>query len=49
MSRPTELDGWINDDEKQANFVRNWKYCNIINPKYIYISFFSDNGFQFQE
>ena len=48
-SRPTELDGLINDDKNQANFVKNWKDHNIINPKYIDIDFFRDNGFQFQE
>ena len=48
-SRPAKLDGWINDDEKQANFVKNWKDRNIVNSKYIDIDFFRDNGFQFQE
>ncbi|QCD95890.1 hypothetical protein DEO72_LG6g587 [Vigna unguiculata] len=48
-SHPAELDGWISDDEQQDNFVKNWKDRNIVNPKYIDIDFFRDNGFQFQE
>jgi len=48
-SHPADLDGWINDDEQQDNFVKNWKDRNIINLKYIDIDFFRNNGFQFQE
>jgi len=45
--RPAKINGWISDDEKQANFVKNWKDHNIVNRKYIDIDFFRDNGFQF--
>jgi len=48
-SRPVDIDGWISDDEKQVNFIWNWRDHNLVNPKYIDISFFRNNRFQFQE
>ncbi|QCD94482.1 hypothetical protein DEO72_LG5g2566 [Vigna unguiculata] len=49
MSHSVDIDGWINDEEMQTNFLNSWRVHNLVNPKYIDIHFFCENECLFQE
>lgn len=48
MRRPSELEGWISDDEAQSNFLDIWKIRKLITHKYLKLIFFRNEGFMFQ-
>lgn len=48
MSRPSQLEGWISDDDAQSKFLDYWKMRKLSTHKFLKLSFFWNEGFQFQ-
>ncbi|KOM48179.1 hypothetical protein LR48_Vigan07g188300 [Vigna angularis] len=47
MFRGPTLDGWISDESAQQNFLDTWKMRKTIAHKYVKLSFFKREGFNF--
>ncbi|KOM48322.1 hypothetical protein LR48_Vigan07g202600 [Vigna angularis] len=47
MKHPSELDGWISDGEVQSKFLDCWKMRSLITHKFLKLSFFRNEGFEF--
>ncbi|KOM57961.1 hypothetical protein LR48_Vigan11g099400 [Vigna angularis] len=48
MSRPSQLEGWISNDESQSKFLDCWKMRKLTTHKFLKLSFFRSEGFLFQ-
>ncbi|KOM37927.1 hypothetical protein LR48_Vigan03g130900 [Vigna angularis] len=44
MSRPSQLEGWISDDEDQSKFLDSWKMRSLTTHKFLKLSFFRNEG-----